>query len=62
MAEDEDANYNLKSGEERDWPEKEGLYSYSKYAVGGKSTEVPASALDENDILVIEENRMSQNK
>ena len=33
-------------------PEKEGLntgISYSKYAVGGESKEVPASGLDEND-------------
>jgi hypothetical protein len=33
-------------------PEKEGLntdISYSKYAVGGESKEVPATGLDEND-------------
>ena len=41
--------YNLKSGEKKTDPEKEGLNSYSKYAVGGDSKEVPASELDEND-------------
>jgi hypothetical protein len=38
------------------YPEKEGLntvISYSKYAVGGESKEVPASAgLDENDNFI----------
>jgi hypothetical protein len=36
-------------------PEKEGLHtgiSYSKYAVGGESKEVPASPLDENDNFI----------
>ena len=36
-------------------PEKEGLHtviSYSKYAVGGESKEVPASPLDDNDNFI----------
>lgn len=43
-------------------PEKEGLntvISYSKYAVGGESKEVPASALDENDNFI---HRRKQNQ
>ena len=40
-------------------PEKEGLNSYSKYAVGGESKEVPASALDENDNFI---HRREQNQ
>ena len=44
-------------------PEKEGLntvISYSKYAVGGESKEVPASAgLDENDNFI---HRREQNQ
>jgi hypothetical protein len=49
-------------------PEKEGLnpvISYSKYAVGGESKEVPASAgLDENDNYVArrEQNQPKQKK
>ena len=42
--------------------EKEGLntvISYSKYAVGGESKEVPASALDENDNFI---HRREQNQ
>jgi hypothetical protein len=40
--------------------EKKGLNSYSKYAVGGESKEVPASAgLDENDNFI---HRRKQNK
>ena len=39
-------------------PEK-GLTSYSKYAVGGESKEVPASALDENDNFI---HRRQQNQ
>jgi hypothetical protein len=43
-------------------PEKEGLntvISYSKYAVGGESKEVAASALDENDNYI---HRREQNQ
>jgi hypothetical protein len=49
-------------------PEKEGLntvISYSKYAVGGESKEVPASAgLDENDNFIHrrEQNQPKQKK
>jgi hypothetical protein len=42
--------------------EKEGLntvISYSKYAVGGESKEVPATALDENDNYI---HRRQQNQ
>jgi hypothetical protein len=43
-------------------PEKEGLntvISYSKYAVGGESKEVPATGLDENDNYI---HRRQQNQ
>jgi ABC-type lipoprotein release transport system permease subunit len=49
-------------------PEKEGLnpvISYSKYAVGGESKEVPASAgLDENDNFIDrrKQNQLKQKK
>ncbi len=50
MAEDEDANIISKMEKKKADPEKEGISNYSKYAVGGESKEVPASAgLDEND-------------
>ena len=50
MAEDEDANIISEVEKKKAYPEKKGLNSYSKYAVGGESQEVPASAgLDEND-------------
>jgi hypothetical protein len=50
MAEDEDADIISKVEKKKADPEKEGLNNYSKYAVGGESKEVPASAgLDEND-------------
>ena len=48
--------------ENKNYSEKEGLntvISYSKYAVGGESKEVPASALDENDNFV---HRREQNQ
>jgi hypothetical protein len=48
--------------ENKNYPEKEGLntvISYSKYAVGGESKEVPASTLDENDNFV---HRREQNQ
>ena len=48
--------------ENKIYPEKEGLntvISYSKYAVGGESKEVPASTLDENDNFV---HRREQNQ
>ena len=41
-------------------PEKEGVNSYCKYAVGGESKEVPASSgLDENDNFI---HRRQQNQ
>ena len=43
-------------------PEKEGVntvISYSKYAVGGESKEVPATGLDENDNYI---HRRQQNQ
>jgi hypothetical protein len=48
-------------------PEKEGLntvISYSKYAVGGESKEVPATGLDENDNYIHrrQQNQPKQNK
>jgi len=46
----------------KNYPEKEGLNTvigYTKYAVGGESKEVPASALDENDNFV---HRREQNQ
>jgi hypothetical protein len=41
-----------------------GVDGYSKYAVGGKSKEVPASALDENDNFIHrrEQNQPKQKK
>ena len=53
MAEDEDANIISKIEKKKANPEKENLdkvIASSKYAVGGESTEVPASTLDDNSI------------
>ena len=62
MAEDEDANITRVEKKKAD-PNKEGrskVDSYSKYAVGGESKEVPASAgLDENDNFI---HRREQNQ
>jgi hypothetical protein len=55
MAEDEDANIISRVEKKKAEPQKEGhreVDSYSKYAVGGESKEVPASALDENDNFI----------
>ena len=60
MAEDEDADIISKVEKKKADPEKEGLNSYTKYAVGGESKEVPASAgLDENDNFI---HRRDQNQ
>jgi hypothetical protein len=62
MAEDEDANIISRVEKKKADPEKEGrstVDSYSKYAVGGESKEVPAAALDENDNLI---HRRKQNQ
>ena len=53
--------------ENKNDPEEEGLnrdISYSKYAVGGESKEVPASALDQNDNFIHrrEQNQSKQKK
>lgn len=53
MAEDEDANIISKMEKKKADPEKEHVSSYSKFAVGGESKEVPASpGLDENDNII----------
>ena len=65
MAEDEDANIISKVEKKKAEPEKEGISNYSKYAVGGESKEVPASAgLDENDNYIHrrEQNQPKQKK
>ncbi len=65
MAEDEDANIISKIEKKKADPEKEGISNYSKYAVGGESKEVPASAgLDENDNFIHrrEQNQPKQKK
>jgi hypothetical protein len=67
MAEDEDANIISKVEKKKADANKEGrtiVDSYSKYAVGGESKEVPASALDENDNYVHrrEQNQPKQKK
>jgi hypothetical protein len=59
MAEDEDANIVSKMEKKKADPVKEGLNNYSKYAVGGESKEVPASASDENDNFI---HRREQNQ
>ncbi len=60
MAEDEDAEIISKVEKKKTDPEKEGLNSYTKYAVGGESKEVPASSgLDENDNFI---HRREQNQ
>lgn len=57
MAEDEDPNIISKIEKKKADHEKEGVNNYSKYAVGGESKEVPASAgLDDKD------NRRKQNE
>ena len=65
MAEDEDADIISKVEKKKADPEKEGLNNYSKYAVGGESKEVPASAgLDEKDNFIHrrEQNQPKQKK
>lgn len=68
MAEDEDANIISREERKKADPEKEwckAVDNYSKYAVGGESNEVPASAgLDEinNVIHRIEQNEPEQKK
>ncbi len=55
MAEDEDADIISRIEKKKADPQKEdhsGMDSYNKYAVGGESKEVPASALDENDNFI----------
>ena len=54
MAEDEDANIISRIEKKKAHPGKEGSItdSYSKYAVGGESKEVPAPVLDENDNFI----------
>ena len=53
MAEDEDANIISTVEKKKANPEKEHVSSYSKFAVGGESKEVPASpGLDENDNFI----------
>ena len=50
MAEDEDPNIISEMEKKKANTERENPNSYSKYAVGGESKEVPAPAgLDEND-------------
>jgi hypothetical protein len=59
----QDQDYTKKEKmENKNGPEEERLntiISYSKYAVGGESKEVPASALDENDNYI---HRREQNQ
>ena len=65
MVEDEDANIISKIEKKKADPEKEHVSSYSKFAVGGESKEVPASpGLDENDNIIHrrEENEPKQKK
>ena len=65
MAEDEDADIISKVEKKKADPEKEHVSSYSKYAVGGESKEVPASSgLDENDNFIPrrEQNQPKQKK
>ena len=65
MAEDEDANIISRVEKKKADPEKEVVNSYSKYAVGGESKEVPASAgLDEKDNFIHrrEQNQPKQKK
>lgn len=55
MAEDEDPNTISSIEKKKAHPKKEGgslTDSYSKYAVGGESKEVPAPGLDENDNFI----------
>ncbi len=62
MAEDEDANIISRVEKKKADPKKEKrtkVDNYSKYAVGGESKEVPASALDENDNYI---HRREQNQ
>lgn len=61
MAEDEDANIISRVEKKKADPEKEGVNSYSKYAVGGEPKEVPAASvgLDENDNFI---HRREQNQ
>ena len=60
MAEDEDAEIISKMEKKKADAEKVGLNSYTKYAVGGESKEVPASSgLDENDNFI---HRREQNQ
>jgi hypothetical protein len=55
----------MQSGEKKANPAKEGVNTFSKYAVGGESKEVPASsALDENNNFIHrrEQNQPKQKK
>ena len=67
MAEDEDANIISKMEKKKADPVRENLdmvIASSKYAVGGESTEVPASAstLDGNSINRTEQSKSRQKK
>jgi hypothetical protein len=62
---DEDANIISKVEKKKANPAKEGVNTFSKYAVGGESKEVPASsALDENNNFIHrrEQNQPKQKK
>ncbi len=61
MAEDEDANIISKVEKKKADPEKEHISSYSKFAVGEESKEVPAS-LDENDNFIHRREENQPNK
>ncbi|HEU4468482.1 MAG TPA: hypothetical protein VFR61_05560 [Nitrososphaeraceae archaeon] len=63
MAEDEDANIISKVEKKKANPEKEHVSSYSKFAVGGESKDVPASrGLDENDNFIHRREENQPNK
>ena len=63
MAEDEDANIISKMEKKKADPEKERVSSYSKFAVGGESKEVPASpGLEENDNIIHRREENEPNK
>lgn len=65
MAENEDANIISKIEKKKADSKKENLdmvIASSKYAVGGESTEVPASADLDDTYLTRSKNKMDQNK
>jgi hypothetical protein len=63
MAEDEDANIISKVEKKKANPEKEHVSSYSKFAVGAESKDVPASrGLDENDNFIHRREENQPNK